>query len=236
MHRKLHRHMHRHHAFAGGSKPPIPNTLQLRCRRSLGRARRASRSEPGGPAWLAILPTISPVRECAPLRSRTGGRSRSRVGDTRRIAAGPRRHEANGFGEDAIKLRLLSRPSLREVRHTLRLICCNGRDAVHDRRHTFDRCGRHNAHSAPISSTLINASSVRTPMVASTPLAFIKNAPANGSERRACPLTAESVAVRKVPAAACLARSRKCRSPPRKAGSPAPVSESEQGASTAQWP
>ena len=66
---------------------------------------------------------------------------------------------------DAIKLRLLSRPSLREVRHTLRLICCNGRDAVHDRRHTFDRCGRHNAHSAPISSTLINASSLQLPKI-----------------------------------------------------------------------
>ena len=55
-----------------------------------------------------------------------------RVRTTRRISAGPRRHEANGFGEDVIKLGLPRGPRLREVRHTLRSICCDGPTLIHD--------------------------------------------------------------------------------------------------------
>src|SRR5690348_16477969 len=48
-------------------------------------------------------------------------------------------------------------------------------------RHAPDNRGRHTAHSTPISTTLISASSVNTPMVASVPVASIASAPADGA-------------------------------------------------------
>src|ERR1039458_487304 len=44
-----------------------------------------------------------------------------------------------------------------------------------------DSRGRHTAHTRPLSSTLISASALNPPMVASAPLASINSAPADGA-------------------------------------------------------